>query len=36
MAGLDPATQPARVRAPKKILDGAHMLALCAKGGHDE
>jgi len=36
MAGLDPAIQRASVREPKKTLDGAHMLALCAKPGHDD
>jgi hypothetical protein len=32
MAGLDPAIQ----RRTGQKLDGAHTLALCAKGGHDD
>ena len=41
MAGLDPATQPARrddslALADPRALDGVATLSLATKGGHDE
>ena len=44
MAGLDPATQPARIArrndslalADARALDGVATLSLATKGGHDE